>query len=69
MGYETKSNENINTNPAQASAGCETEADVLYQKLGDRWYAFSLIDDEVFFGSIGAEELSGQNHSFPLKEV
>ena len=22
------------------------EADVLYQKLGDKWYAFSLIDDD-----------------------
>jgi len=26
--------------------------EVLYQKLGDRWFAFSMIDDEVFMGSI-----------------
>lgn len=31
--------------------------DVLYQKMGDRWYAFSLIDDEVFFGSLTADEI------------
>ena len=31
--------------------------EVLYQKLGDRWFAFSLINDEVFVGSICQEEL------------
>jgi hypothetical protein len=31
--------------------------EVLYQKLGDRWYAFSLVDDEVFYGSITQNEL------------
>ncbi|MFZ9594711.1 MAG: hypothetical protein ACO3A2_01390 [Bdellovibrionia bacterium] len=33
------------------------EVEVLYQKLGDRWFAFSLLDDEVFFGSIHPVEL------------
>lgn len=32
------------------------EAQVLYQKLGDKWYAFSLVDDEVFVGSIEGEQ-------------
>lgn len=31
--------------------------EVLCQKMGDRWFAFSLIDDEVFFGSMTPEEL------------
>ncbi len=31
--------------------------EVLYQKMGDRWFAFSLIDDEVFVGSISQEEI------------
>ena len=31
--------------------------EVLYQKLGDRWFAFSLINDEVFVGSITQSEL------------
>lgn len=30
----------------------DKEVDVLYQKLGDRWYAFSMIDGEVFFGTV-----------------
>ncbi len=31
--------------------------EVLYQKLGGRWYAFSLIDDEIFMGSVSQEEI------------
>ena len=32
--------------------------EVLYQKMGDRWFAFSLIDDEVFVGSIPVDEIT-----------
>lgn len=31
--------------------------EVLYQKMGNRWFAFSLIDEEVFVGSISQDEL------------
>jgi len=31
--------------------------EVLYQKLGNRWFAFSLIDEEVFVGSISQDEI------------
>ncbi|MCM2279962.1 MAG: hypothetical protein NDJ89_17965 [Oligoflexia bacterium] len=31
--------------------------EVLYQKMGDRWFAFSCIDDEVFVGSISPKEI------------
>ena len=31
--------------------------EVLYQKMGDRWFAFSLVGDEVFVGSIRQEEI------------
>jgi hypothetical protein len=31
--------------------------DVLYQKLGDRWFAFSMIDDEIFVGSIPQSDI------------
>jgi hypothetical protein len=39
--------------------------EVLYQKMGDRWFAFSLIDDEVFVGSISQDEIdsSKKEHS------
>ncbi|HUP56866.1 MAG TPA: hypothetical protein VM598_05390 [Bdellovibrionota bacterium] len=33
------------------------EVEVLYQRMGDRWFAFSLVGDEVFVGSISPEEL------------
>jgi hypothetical protein len=32
--------------------------DVLYQKMGDRWYAFSLVGDEVFMGSVSQDEIN-----------
>ena len=37
--------------------GNET-VEVLYQKMGDRWFAFSLIGDEVFVGSISQDEIN-----------
>jgi hypothetical protein len=39
------------------------EVEVLYQRMGDRWFAFSLIDDEVFVGSITPEELEEKTAS------
>jgi hypothetical protein len=48
----TKSTKNIQHTPEQETV------EVLYQKLGDRWYAFSLIDDEVFVGSINQEDIN-----------
>jgi hypothetical protein len=35
----------------------EGTVEVLYQKLGARWFAFSCIDDEVFVGSLDPEKL------------
>lgn len=32
--------------------------EVLYQKMGDRWYAFSLVDEEVFVGSVSQAEIN-----------
>lgn len=32
--------------------------DVLYQKMGDRWYAFSLVDQDVFVGSVSQDEIN-----------
>jgi len=47
---------NKSKTPNTQSAGGET-VEVLYQKMGDRWFAFSLIDDEVFVGSITQDEI------------
>ncbi|MBC7386398.1 MAG: hypothetical protein H7301_09605 [Cryobacterium sp.] len=32
--------------------------DVLYQKMGDRWYAFSMVGEEVFVGSVSESEIN-----------
>jgi len=36
----------------------ELDVDVLYQKLGDRWFAFSIINDDVFMTPISEEEIT-----------
>ena len=33
------------------------KVDVLYQRIGGRWYAFSAQDNDVYFGSIPDEVL------------
>lgn len=35
----------------------DQNVEVLYQKMGDRWYAFSQYGEEVFVGSLTEEEL------------
>ncbi len=45
--------QNINNSDEAAQT-----VDVLYQKMGDRWYAFSLVGDEVFMGSVSQEEIN-----------
>jgi hypothetical protein len=42
----------------QTDSTQEKEVDVLYQRLGDRWFAFSVVDDEVYMGAIPEETLS-----------
>ena len=49
--------EKIRANTKKDAASGQ-EVEVLYQRMGDRWFAFSLINDEVFVGSITPEELS-----------
>jgi hypothetical protein len=43
------------------------EVDVLYQKMGDRWFAFSLINDEVFVGSIEQSEIDALEVEAPRR--
>lgn len=45
--------QNINNNQDQAAL-----VDVLYQKMGDRWYAFSMVGEEVFVGSVSEDEIN-----------
>lgn len=51
-------NKNVNGKGATSrSTTGEREVEVLYQRLGDRVFAFSLVDDEVFFGAVPAEAI------------
>jgi len=45
--------QNINNEDASARV-----VEVLYQKMNGRWYAFSLVDDDVFVGSVSEEEIA-----------
>jgi len=36
----------------------EMDVEVLYQKLGDRWFAFSLVGDEVFMAPVPEEAIA-----------
>ena len=42
------------------NANAQSTVEVLYQKMGDRWFAFSLIDGEVFVGSVTQDEIDCQ---------
>jgi hypothetical protein len=44
----------------------EQTIDVLYQKLGSHWFAFSLIDNEVFFSPIPEERVEKIRHKLIL---
>lgn len=37
------------------------KVDVLYQRIGAKWYAFSEENDEVFFTEVPEEIISGSN--------
>ena len=47
-------------NKAQGNRKNDREVEVLYQRLGNKWFAFSLIDNEMFVGSITQEEVQTQ---------
>jgi hypothetical protein len=48
----------------------DQEVDVLYQKLGERWFAFSIVNDEVFMSPISDEEINNmRNAPAPAREA
>ena len=60
----TKNNQNQNPNKT-TNTSTEQLTDVLYQKLGEHWFAFSLIDDDVFMAPITESqinEIRNENH-------
>ncbi|MDR3606296.1 MAG: hypothetical protein P4M08_02825 [Oligoflexia bacterium] len=69
MANETKTTGNqkdLDQAQVRSAPAAET-VEVLYQKLGNRWYAFSLINDDVFVGSINPEELDAPSPKLAAK--
>ncbi|MBL7715611.1 MAG: hypothetical protein JNL01_09100 [Bdellovibrionales bacterium] len=64
----TKIQKNETQNNPNATAADGT-VEVLYQKLGDRWFAFSVVNDEVFVGSLTPEEIEGATQKSPTDIV
>jgi hypothetical protein len=51
-------NNAIQKNTAANNArNTDKNVEVLYQKMGNRWFAFSVVEGEVFMGSISQEEI------------
>lgn len=50
--------ENLNTRNTPGATQDDNTVEVLYQKMGDRWFAFSLVGEEVFVGSITQDEIN-----------
>ena len=48
---------NANTQKITDSKTNDKNVEVLYQKMGNHWFAFSVVGDEVFMGSITQEEI------------
>ena len=44
-------------NSSNTEAPKEETAEILYQRLGNRWYAFSVIDEEVWAGVVEDDEV------------
>ena len=53
----TVQNSTIRKTDKETQPQQNTTVEVLYQKMGDRWFAFSLVDNEVFVGSISQEQI------------
>jgi hypothetical protein len=68
MANKAKKNQNqdhLATNVMNLNNGETVE--VLYQRLGDRWYAFSAVGDEVYVGSVdeALEQAPEQKREMP----
>lgn len=45
-------------NSSNSNTANDQYVDVLYQKLGENWFAFSLIDDEVFMSPVSDDKIA-----------
>lgn len=59
----SKENSNKTDQVAKIMQPTDSTVEVLYQKLGDKWYAFSVIGEDVFFSSVPEELPPYSSHS------
>jgi|GEM_PF-782618 len=57
MKNKNPKNQNLPSSTSNKQNTHQKMIEVLCQKMGSRWFAFSLIDDEVFVGSIQSDDL------------
>lgn len=58
MGFRNEKKSKIQTQTIDSiQTNGDKEVNVLYQKLGDSWYSFALVGDEVFMGKIPDEAI------------
>ena len=55
MSGSVKSKNSVQSNNVKEATSQEVE--VLYQKLGDQWYAFSMIDDDMFMAPVDEAQI------------
>ncbi len=60
---------NKSSNKTANQVNQELDVEVLYQKLGDRWFAFSLVGDEVFMSPISEEVINEIRNTTPAPNV
>ncbi len=48
----------MSANSKSKNTQTEQEVDVLYQKLGDQWFAFSVVNDEVFMSPVSDDQIT-----------
>lgn len=56
MSASSKNSKGTNGNNSNQSQ--EKDVDVLYQKLGSQWFAFSIIDEEVFVSPVSEDKIN-----------
>jgi hypothetical protein len=59
-------------NSNQVNPMDDQEVEVLYQKLGDRWFAYTIVNEDVFMAPISDEEITNMRTtraSSPLPEA
>ncbi len=59
------SESNKKNQTSKTTKDLEMEADVLFQKIYGKWYAFSTVDEECFMTEVSEEEIQKRSKKTP----